>query len=61
MLTFGDLAGRFGEPAAYQYLAEIEKIVAIASWGLAEVDPEIRLRNACLMQDAMLDGVHAAG
>ena len=56
MLTFADMETRFGSSLAYHYLSEIEKTAAIASWQLAETDPEIRLGNACRAQDALAVG-----
>ena len=50
-VTFRDLTARFGELAAWHYLAEIEKAAGIAPrHGLA--DPEARLAYACDLQDA---------
>jgi hypothetical protein len=54
MFTFHDLEMKFGSPAAYHVLMEIEKAARIPSSQLMTLDPEVRLTNACRVQDAMM-------
>ena len=53
MLTFYIMEKKFGSAAAHQYLAEIEKIARIPSAKTFGLDPEIRLANACRVQDEL--------
>ncbi len=52
MLSFSEMEVKFGGVVAYHCLAEIEKTANIASWQMAEMDPETRLANAIRIQDA---------
>ena len=54
MFTYHDLEMKFGGPGAYHVLVEIEKAARIPSWQMTSLDPEVRLANACLAQDAMI-------
>jgi len=55
MLTFHYLERKFGAPAAYHWLAEIEKAAGIQSWRMADLDPEMRLAKAIQTQDSMCE------
>jgi hypothetical protein len=50
--TFEDMASRFGEISAYSYLEEIERAAGIAVKYMTGIEPELRLANACRLQDA---------
>ena len=49
-ITFDLLIAHFGEVAAWQYLAEIEKAAHIQPRHLV-TDPDARLAHACILQD----------
>lgn len=51
-MSFFEMSTRFGEVAALGLLEQIEKVSGIAPRHASYVDPEIRLQNAILLQDA---------
>ncbi len=53
MFSFQEMERKFGTAAAYHCLLEIEKAARIPTENVMGVDPETRLRNACLAQDVM--------
>lgn len=53
MPNFHDLELRWGGPAAYHWLTEVEKAARISPAHVMHLDPEVRLANAIRVQDAM--------
>jgi hypothetical protein len=51
-ITFEDMAKRFGEVRAYQYLEQIERAADMQPQRSVD-NPEIRLANAISTQDAI--------
>lgn len=49
--TFEAMATRFGEITAYSYLEEIERAAGLVPALMTGIEPELRLANACRIQD----------
>jgi len=59
MDSFHNLEMKWGAPAAYSYLTEVEKAANIPSWKMANIDPETRLAHACRIHDLARSVQHA--
>ena len=53
MLDFHSLEMKYGAPAAYNILLEMEKVARIPSRDWVHFDPETRLANALHIQDVI--------
>lgn len=51
-ITFSQIEDRYGEITAYAYLEEIERAAGLAPEIMTGIEPELRLVNACRLQDA---------
>ncbi|MDX2028077.1 MAG: hypothetical protein SFW62_05530 [Alphaproteobacteria bacterium] len=60
MLSFHEMELKFGGAAALYCLMEIERAARIHSGDMTELDPEIRLQNACRAQDVLAQPLQAA-
>ena len=55
MLSYHELLMKYGPAIADQCLAEIEKAARISPSTVSEIDPETRLTNAIVAQDALFE------
>jgi len=53
MLDFHSLEMKYGSPAAYSLLLEMERVARIPSRDWVHFDPETRLANALHIQDVI--------
>lgn len=50
-MSFEDMAARYGEVVAYQYLEQIERAAGLCPRTMIGVSPEYRLTHALRLQD----------
>ncbi len=53
MPNLHELEMKWGAPAAYQFLTEVERAAGISALEIVDIDLEARLTNAIRRQDAM--------
>ncbi len=53
-ITFDEMASRYGEVTAYDYLEQIERAAGLCPRGMTGVSPEQRLAHALRTQDSAL-------
>jgi len=51
-ITFAQIEARYGDITAYAYLEEIERAAGLAPEIMTGIEPELRMANACCLQDA---------
>lgn len=54
-LNFEDMIVRYGDIMAYHYLEQIERAAGISPSSMVGVSLELRLANACRVQDGRIE------